>query len=936
MRSWLSIVLALGAAMTPAARIVMNLTVPSSPVSTGAPSSGFLANKEESPSLPINTPPALVNSFDVFDTLLARSVGHPTDVFRIVQRRLKLPDDFVSARQEAEALSCHEADSWDRLYRLLQQHYGWTDEYRDAVQLEEIQAEHDVAIPIAKNLARVKNGDLIVSDMYLPTSVIASLLKAVGLRVNYNLYVSVSGKHNGTAWRALLDAGWKIKRHLGDNYHSDVVMAQAAGIEAEHTTEWKPTAAEEMLLSDPQWTAHGQRLRRVRLENPYHLSAEEHAEAQAMIWEEQTRIYLPLCLYAARRIDERMQREGLSHVIVIDGFNSALKAVFDALYGFRKYSSAAIASSNATSALVGADVRFRNRMLLVDLHGTAGNRQQDYDRMFEDGADAPLRVTQLRYDDNLPPWPGLEAMFTSSTAPPQLRLFDLRTLEGRNQQHAKAAKRVLKKFVNGLPEAPFSGGHDDPQRSGAIALSPVLMRMVEEATYTTSVAMASQGMEQRNWDHRVLVLPSVTTIERGQALTSDGTVTTVHLVHDAWLNGGLLYMTGVPYDGIDPVLFWERGMRIDVISAEPRQPANLWESPTAVLLRTKEINENVTDGNYRVWTASWTHSAFINAKSITLRLEYRDNYFDGRILQDVTVHRSFRSKGGPLAVCALLSYDQGLLKLWIEWHALVGVSHFYLYYNGNEQSPELAHYVKTLKAALPDGVQVAFVPIPVHPLWIKLSTSLTKRRKHHHVQLAAYTSCLYRYYHRHDALMFIDVDELAVPMKTKTLTEMLEGLPYGWESVSMRMSWAKITSASFVEKLPDELSLPDVISEQRHILHLPSTDENWRIKSILNTRFSGEIERADSVPYLLTPHAPIPARNFTLAETEVVLLHLRNRRGGVSVEESDRDTMVEEHPFVMKDKRVASLVNALVARRREQLSSTSMSREDSCPLPGTV
>src|SRR5262245_12403098 len=79
----------------------------------------------------------------------------------------------------------------------------------------EVHLEHDEAIPIAENLAQVRDGDLLVSDTYLPPDIVRSLLRRAGLERQVALVVSNDGKFTSRVWPRLL-AAVAIRQHLGD------------------------------------------------------------------------------------------------------------------------------------------------------------------------------------------------------------------------------------------------------------------------------------------------------------------------------------------------------------------------------------------------------------------------------------------------------------------------------------------------------------------------------------------------------------------------------------------------------------------------------------------------------------------------------------------------------------------------------------------------
>jgi FMN phosphatase YigB (HAD superfamily) len=195
-----------------------------------------------------------LHSFDVFDTVLTRSVGDPHAVFLCVgliaqQRGIPVgtPARFKRLRVQAEAearQSCGRGDTnlreiYDRLAVLA----ALTVEQASQLEQMELEAESSGIRPV-KLLAgdvfdaRTKNGRVaFVSDMYLPSSLIENKLRDYGLFQNGDqLWVSAergATKESGELFRAILgDTGLPPKHvlHRGDNLSSDVRSPRRLGI----------------------------------------------------------------------------------------------------------------------------------------------------------------------------------------------------------------------------------------------------------------------------------------------------------------------------------------------------------------------------------------------------------------------------------------------------------------------------------------------------------------------------------------------------------------------------------------------------------------------------------------------------------------------------------------------------------------------------------
>ena len=162
----------------------------------------------------------LVRSWDVFDTLIARRCNHAYAIFDLMEA--VLGNDFRASRVQAEsaARASKQEISLDDIYDKLQIARGWNAEERQSALELEIRIEFANVIPIAENLSRVRDGDVLVSDMYLPQEIIMGLLRSAGLDKDVTLFVSTNGKAEGSMWRRL-NTQYFVLKHTGDDPRSD-------------------------------------------------------------------------------------------------------------------------------------------------------------------------------------------------------------------------------------------------------------------------------------------------------------------------------------------------------------------------------------------------------------------------------------------------------------------------------------------------------------------------------------------------------------------------------------------------------------------------------------------------------------------------------------------------------------------------------------------
>lgn len=188
-----------------------------------------------------------VRTFDVFDTLIARRCIDPCVVFALVEQRIGLAG-FAEARRQAEARVATHEYTIDTIYEELGRALSLDASALAAAKSAEIAIEIEQVIPIAEHLARVRHGDVLISDMYLGEANIRRLLDAAGLASKVSLIVSSAGKSSGRIWPEVLDQV-AIDEHLGDNAHSDNAVPLKFGIRTRHTSTHRPSAVEQALLA---------------------------------------------------------------------------------------------------------------------------------------------------------------------------------------------------------------------------------------------------------------------------------------------------------------------------------------------------------------------------------------------------------------------------------------------------------------------------------------------------------------------------------------------------------------------------------------------------------------------------------------------------------------------------------------------------------------
>lgn len=267
-----------------------------------------------------------VNSFDLFDTLIARRCGTAAALFAELERSTGATG-FAAARSAAEHALIAAGSPYDlhAIYRRLVADGQCDAPTSTHLLAAELAAEFDNVVPIVANLRRVRAGDIVVSDMYLGAETLRRLLARAGLRVPVDIHVSNAGKRSGDIWPALLDR-YLILSHLGDNETADLAMPSRHGIATERC-ELAAIGGAERFLAGHGYPVLTGIVRAARLACPYPANS-----AEAGFWNAACELNFPLlCLYA-RVIAAGLAATGKRRALFCARDGLFLSEVFSALY----------------------------------------------------------------------------------------------------------------------------------------------------------------------------------------------------------------------------------------------------------------------------------------------------------------------------------------------------------------------------------------------------------------------------------------------------------------------------------------------------------------------------------------------------------------------------------------------------------------------------
>lgn len=193
-------------------------------------------------------------SFDIFDTLIFRPLAQPADVFYLIEEWLGIMD-FKNIRIWAEQdarIKCYEKNGhtevtlteiWDNLKEDVGNMVNNGMFIEEAIE-QKLCYANPFMLALWKKLKEMDKKLIIVSDMYLPVTCIVSILENAGFTGAHKIYISNEyrkSKADGKLYRQVINdlygpeagtgrVGNFSMIHIGDNPHSDKIMARRNGI----------------------------------------------------------------------------------------------------------------------------------------------------------------------------------------------------------------------------------------------------------------------------------------------------------------------------------------------------------------------------------------------------------------------------------------------------------------------------------------------------------------------------------------------------------------------------------------------------------------------------------------------------------------------------------------------------------------------------------
>jgi len=180
----------------------------------------------------------IVDSFDLFDTILGKKINDQTTLFNKCMALNKL-SNFTNIRIESE-LKAKEKNKFYNLhhiYKYIQNHYKLNYSKLINCLSIELTTEAENLYPIYTNINKLTNDSILIVESYFTSEQIKKFLSLFNI-INIPIYISSElgmSKLDGTIYN-YLKKDYKIKLHTGSNYTEDFEIPKKYKIPSVHYT----------------------------------------------------------------------------------------------------------------------------------------------------------------------------------------------------------------------------------------------------------------------------------------------------------------------------------------------------------------------------------------------------------------------------------------------------------------------------------------------------------------------------------------------------------------------------------------------------------------------------------------------------------------------------------------------------------------------------
>jgi hypothetical protein len=198
-------------------------------------------------------------------------------------------------------------------------------------------------------------------------------------------------------------------------------------------------------------------------------------------------------------------------------------------------------------------------------------------------------------------------------------------------------------------------------------------------------------------------------------------------------------------------------------------------------------------------------------------------------IQPCAINRSNTRKCN-VALCAIFRDEGDYLKEWLEYHYMLGVSHFYLYNNCSSDA-----YWEVLKPYVKKGIVELFdVPFDSYSYQDGAKT-------HNFVQVCCYNHAINLARNLNKWLAIIDTDEFICPVQDKNIPTVLSRY---FGAGGLIVYWQIYGTSNIWDLAPGELLIEKLVFKE------PNTGGHGLFKSIVKPQFAECLD-----PHLTTVHA---------------------------------------------------------------------------------
>jgi hypothetical protein len=340
-----------------------------------------------------------VFSYDIYDTIIARKVKKPTDIFDIIEKKSNIPN-FKKNRIIAEQNAGLTLDS---IYEQFREVTGLPQTELNKIKQLEIETEIENSYLIMPIYTLINNGDILVSDMYFNSEQLGYILKNLGFEKDVKIYSSSSGvsKANGTMYEYLKKI-YNIQLHTGDNIESDIKQANKYKIASQHVDISNFNDTEQFFM-DHNYASFAFILRQFRHKNPYKLNTHEYK-----LYNDQATYNIPILVMLSSQLNDMMVKEKRDTLLCLTRDGCLLEHVFKLMYPNHKcvkFHSSRYMNNHYNQEYV-EYVRSNynhSTCLLFDVNGSFYSGQ----KLFMEAVGVLPRIHLFRYNNFSPKFDGL-------------------------------------------------------------------------------------------------------------------------------------------------------------------------------------------------------------------------------------------------------------------------------------------------------------------------------------------------------------------------------------------------------------------------------------------------------------------------------------------------------------------------------------------------